>query len=917
MKLKLLLGLLLIGVLSVKGQGEIREDFQGLSLEQIRRELISSYGAYMYFDPSWGESFTLKSSSLNLPLTDLIDSIAQQTGLQYHFRGEKEIVFSKGKSLQPFLAEDFWNFEAEEASPDKAQDFFEIPPPERSQFTPIEEQVISIGNTTPGEANSSKSIGGYIRDGKTGEPLIGASVFVPSLSIGTTTDNFGYYVLNLPPGEHRILFRYVGKKETSRKINLLGSGQLDLELEDEILSLKEIVISGEKSQLESVQTGAVRLNLGEINTIPTVLGEADIMKITLNLPGVQSIGEGASGFHVRGGSNDQNLILLNKVPVYNPHHLFGFFSAFNPQVIKYAELFKSGIRAQYGGRASSVFDIAIREGNRNKLILSGGISPVTAKANLEGPLLGKKGSFVLGLRTTFANWLLQVLENPQLRNSRAYFGDVIGNITLPINDKNNLTISGYYSQDRFRLDADTLYQYSNANASIRWRKTYSNQLSSLLTLGYSGYQFSLESLKTPSNAFFLDYSLGQSTGKIDFDYYPSFKHHITFGIQSSLYALRPGSIQPVGDESGIGSTLLNRERGLENAIYAGDEITLSNRFSLYGGLRFTNFSTLGPGDVFLYEPNLPRESNFIVDTLSISSGKRIKTYNGLDYHFSARYKLNSQLSAKMSYDKSRQFIHMLTNTIAVSPIDTWRLSNTYLSPQVSDQLAVGIYKGFQSSSWELSLEGYVKKLQNLLEYQDGADLLINETLEADVLPAEGRAFGIEVLLKKKTGQLNGWVSYTFSRTRLRVDSPFEEERINQGDWYPANYDIPHNLAIISNYKVNRRVNFSLNLTYRTGRPTTVPIAQYQFRNNVLAFFSKRNQYRVPDYFRADFAINIEGNHRVEKLGHSSWSFSIYNLTGRNNVYSVFSRLHQERIQTFQLSIFARPVISLTYNFRLQ
>ena len=881
------------------------------------------YGKYVEFSKrTWGFPYlltlpgriVLAFPESNLPtLEALLDEFCRDSGLSYFIQGKK-VIFTQGQRIDSRISPEFWNNpSSEDINPDDFT-YLNAEKAEETVLANSENERYLIGDSSE---SSDLSIAGYVRDSRTGEALVGVSVFTQSPPIGTLTDNFGYYVLNLPRGEHEVIYTYVGKKETHRLIDLQGAGQLDIEMEEEILSLGEVVISGEKSQVESVQTGAVKLNLGEINTIPTVLGEADIMKISLNLPGVQTVGEGASGFHVRGGTNDQNLILLNGITVFNPNHLFGFFSAFNPQVIKYAELFKSGIKAQYGGRASSVFDIAIREGNRNKLIAKGGISPITGKVSLEGPIPGKKGSFIVGLRSTYANWLLEALEDPRLRNSKAYFGDIIGNLTLPLNEKNNLSISGYYSRDRFRLDNDTLYRYSNANASLKWRRTFSNTFSSLLTLGYTRYAFSMESERSPRNAFSLDYGINQTQAKLDFDWYPTARHHIQLGIQSSFYDLDPGKLIPTSESSGIQPKLLDSERGIESAIYVGDEVTLSSRLSLYGGFRLTRFSTLGPGEVFQYQSDFPRESSFITDTLSYSSGQTIQSYWGPEFHFASRYKLNSSLSAKVSYDRSQQFVHMLTNTIAVSPTDTWRLSNTYLKPQISDQVALGLYKEFRSEGLEFSLEGYFKRLRNILEYKDGADLLVNETLEADVLAAKGRAFGIEVLLKKKTGQFNGWISYTFSRTRLQANGPFREERINEGEWYPANYDIPHNVAVISNYKVNRRVNFSLNLAYRTGRPTTVPITQYQFRGTQLAFFSRRNAYRVPDYFRADIAINIEGNHKVEKLGHSSWSFSIYNLTGRNNAYSVFSRFQEGRVQTFQLSVFARPILSLTYNFELR
>ncbi|MEM9717835.1 MAG: TonB-dependent receptor [Bacteroidota bacterium] len=914
MKHKLLLVLLFLSTMVGVGQTPIQGEFGALTLPEFRKKLQKEYGIELFYDPVWGDSLSLKGEESFSSLEGFLSAFCNQNGLSFFQQG-KDVIFTQGQALNPKLPQGFWESPIPQESERTGEfSYLNAESPKESILANPENQVYSIGSFS---ASTAPSVAGYVRDSRTGEALVGASVFIQSPPTGTLTDNFGYYVLNLPRGAHELIYTYVGKKEARRNIDLQGEGQLDVELEEEILSLGEVVISGEKSQIESVQTGAVKLNLGEINTIPTVLGEADIMKISLNLPGVQTVGEGASGFHVRGGTNDQNLILLNGISVYNPNHLFGFFSAFNPNVIKYAELFKSGIKAQYGGRASSVFDIAIREGNRNKLIAKGGISPITGKVSLEGPIPGNKGSFIVGLRSTYANWLLEALEDPRLRNSKAYFGDVIGNLTLPLNEKNNISISGYYSRDRFRLDNDTLYRYANANASLKWRRSFSNTFSGLLTLGYTHYSFSMDSERTPSNAFSLDYGINQSQAKLDFDWYPSSKHHLQFGLQSSLYDLKPGELLPTQELSGIRPQILNSERGIESAVYVGDEFTLSSRLSIYTGIRLTHFTMLGPGEVFLYAPDVPRESSFIVDTLSFASGQNIKTYWGPELHFTSRYKLSSQLSAKVSIDRSQQFVHMLTNTIAVSPTDSWRLSNTYLSPQISDQVALGLYKEFTESGLEVSLEGYFKNLQNILEYKDGADLLVNETLEADVVGAEGRAFGIEFLLKKKTGQLNGWISYTFSRTRLRADSPFPEERINEGDWYSANYDIPHNVAVISNYKVNRRVNFSLNLAYRTGRPTTVPITQYQFRGNQLAYFSQRNEFRVPDYFRADVAINIEGNHKVDKLGHSSWSFSIYNLTGRNNAYSVFSRFQEGRVQTFQLSVFARPVLSLTYNFELR
>ena len=597
--------------------------------------------------------------------------------------------------------------------------------------------------------------------------------------------------------------------------------------------------------------------------------------------------------------------------------MFGFFSAFNPNVIKYAELYKSGIQAIYGGRISSVLDIAIRDGNKNKFIAAGGISPITAKVSLEGPMLNQTGTYILGLRSTYANWLLNALDSPNLRESRGSFGDIIGKLNYQPNDKNNITVSGYQSLDRFQLNADSLYTYSNSNASLRWRHAFTNRFTSLVSAGFTNYNYQLTSDQNLFNAFQLDYAINQTSLKADFDFYPDSRHKLHFGIHGNYYDLNPGKLLPVGDSSILKAIRINRERGLETALYIGDEFSLGQRLSIYAGIRFSGFAALGPGNVYEYLPGRTREIEFISDSVFYRPGEIIQTYHGPEYRAGARLRLNENLSLKVSYDKTRQYIHMLTNSIAISPTDTWRLSGKYIRPQIGDQVALGMYQEFQAVGVEISVEGYYKTIQNQLEYKDGAVLIANPYLETDIIPGFGKAFGGELLVKKKTGQFTGWLSYTHSRALVQANGPFPEEQINGGKFYPSNFDRPHNLSVITNYKYNRRVNFSFNIAYSTGRPITLPVTQYQLFNNTLVMYSERNQFRVPDYFRIDFALNIEGNHRVKKFGHTSWSFSVYNLTGRNNAYSVFSRVTDGELQTYQLSIFARPIPTLTFNFEIR
>ena len=919
MKLLLRLWLLntfLISVCPLTAQVYVQADFDQLPFHQMVERIEQNHTVRFFYQQKWVDSLRVDIQQNEIELRELLDQILRDTDLHYLITPNKDVILSKGHVISTPLGEDFWKGNGTGYALDVSMYLPTQISTESETIISDENQLIEIGESGSTD-KSTATIAGYVRTELSGEPMVSVSVSAKDIAGGTLTNEYGYYVLTLPLGNHQLTFQYAGKQNTSVNIQLKGDGKLDIEMEEEVLALDEIVITGEKSQVESVQTGAARLSIDEIKSIPTLLGEADVMKIGLSLPGVQSVGEGTSGFHVRGGTNDQNLIMLNGAPLYNPSHLFGFFSAFNPNVIKHADLIKSGIQARYGGRVSSVMDVATRDGNKKKFITAAGIGPVTSKVSLEGPMLNKKGSYIAGFRSTYANWLLKALDNHALKNSRAFFGDGIGKASLQLNNNNFISASGYISSDMFRLNGDSLYTYQNANGSLSWRHVFSNHFSVKTTAGMTKYAYGLRSDQSPGNAFSLDYQVNQSYLNIDFDLLPGTKHNIHFGWQNNYYDLSPGQIKAIGDSSFVQSVALDEERGLESALYLGDEWTINPRFSLYAGIRFSGYAMLGAGSVFSYQPDLPKEPDFIIDTLNYSAGEIITRYGGPEYRLGGRVKLSESFSTKFSYDKTRQYIHMLTNTIAVSPTDTWRLSNPHIRPQIGDQWALGFYKEFQRKGYEITVEGYYKNLQNILEYKDGANLLVNETLEADVISASGKSYGVEFLLKKKTGQFNGWISYTWSRTKIKADSPFPSERINRGEYYPANYDIPHNLSIITNYKYNRRFSISFNLTYRTGRPTTLPVLQYELRDNVLAFFSDRNQFRVPDYFRADVSINLEGNHKIQKRGHSSWSLSFYNVTGRKNAYSVFPRATDGNIGIYRLAIFGTVIPTLVYNFELR
>jgi hypothetical protein len=745
--------------------------------------------------------------------------------------------------------------------------------------------------------------------------MIGASVLIEKPLIGVATDASGYYSITLPKGTQQLRIRSIGMKSIDRNILLHSDGKLNIEMDEDVLPLKEVVIESEKDErVMGLQMGLEKIDIKTMKQIPVALGEVDILKAVLTLPGVQTVGEGTVGFNVRGGATDQNLILFNDAVIYNPSHLFGFFSAFNADLIKNVELYKSGIPAEYGGRISSVLDISTRDGNKRKWAGSGGISPITGRFALEGPLVKDKSSFLLGGRSTYSDWLLKKIPSSNFQKSKASFYDVNLAITHELNSKNNLYVSGYISNDRFKLQSDTTHSYSNQAASIKWRHIFSNKLLGVLTTTYSGYDYDISSANNPVNAFDLSYTIKQSTAKADFNYFLSSKHSISFGAGSIYYKISPGSRQPVGSESLIVPDVLQNEQAIESAIYVGDTFEVSPKLSLYSGIRYSFFQNIGARDLFVYQPGRPKDVSTIIDTISFSRGEKVSDSGGPEIRLSARYTVSRRTSVKVSYNSLRQYIQMLSNTTAIAPTDSWKLSDPYIKPLLGEQLSVGYYHSMKKS-FEFSVEAYYKIMHNFLDYKGGAELILNHHIETDVLNAEGRAYGAEFLVKKTSGKLNGWLSYTYSRSLLKTAGDTDSETINRGEYYPSNFDKPHAVNFIGNYKFNRRFSMSLNLVYNTGRPITLPIAKYSVEGSDRLLYSDRNQYRIPDYFRSDFSLNIEGKHKIKKLAHSSWSVSVYNLTGRRNAYSVYFTSEKGVVKGYKLSIFGSAIPTIVYNFK--
>jgi len=890
----------------------ITGEFRNQSFEQFISTLEQKTDFRFFYNPLSVDSLVVNVSVSQKEVSEILDEVFRTTDYRYAIDQNQYVYITIQEPIFTELPSDF--FEATGSGSDtlrRKTDNLRFEEADKAKT----EKLITIG--VRGSTNKpTASIAGYVRNKKSGEAVIGASVLIENPLIGVATDPNGYYSITLPLGTHQLKIRSMGMKNTDRNVLLHADGKLNIEMDEDVLPLKEVVVQADQDErVSGLQMGLERIDIKTMKQIPVAMGEVDILRAVLTLPGVQSVGEATVGFNVRGGATDQNLILFNDATIYNPSHLFGFFSAFNADLLKNVELFKSGIPAEYGGRISSVMDVTTREGNKRKWGGSGGISPITARFALEGPIIKDKSSFLIGGRSTYSDWILKQLPSEQINNSEAAFYDLNLNVSHEINTKNNLYVSGYISKDRFKLQGDTSYTYGNKALSVKWRHIFSNKLLGVFTGSYSGYDYTISSENNPVNAFDLTYNIEQVQAKADFNYFLNSKHTLSFGLTTINYKLFPGTLTPTGNESLVVPDVLQNEQGLESAIYVGDNYEVNSRLSLYGGLRYSYFRNYGPRDLYVYSDGSPKDVTTIIDTVSYASGETVSTSGGPEIRVSARYNLLRNSSLKISYNRTRQYIQMLSNTTAIAPTDIWKLSDPYIKPLIGDQISLGYYHNSRTKSIEVSIEAYYKIMENFLDYKGGAELILNDHIETDVLNSQGKAYGAEFMVKKTSGKLNGWLSYTYSRSLIKTKGNSDSETINRGEYYPSNYDKPHAVNFIGNYKFNRRFSTSVNMVYSTGRPITLPLAKYSIDGAERLLYSDRNQYRIPDYFRTDISLNIEGNHKIKKLAHSSWSISVYNLTGRRNAYSVYFTSVDGIVKGYRLSIFGNPIPTLTYNFK--
>ena len=874
---------------------KITEIFSKTPVVEFFKTIEKKYGVRFFYKEEWTKSIEVTNTFNNTPLVQVMNQILNGKEMTFKFFQNKSVV------IYPLGANNLAESQIEDA------------------------QILVIGDRLNLGRYQRAKLQGKVLEGKTGEPLQGAIVYNQETKIGVATDSKGRYSMELPTGDLHLRISFLSFENQTQKIRLIQNGNADFELFEKSHNLAEITVVGEESNSSKAQMSMIRMSAVTLKELPVLMGEADLIKSLVMMPGVQSVGEMSSGFNVRGGNTDQNLILVDGAPVFNSTHLFGFFSMINPDAVNDVTLYKGGIPASYGERISSVMEVNLKEGKTENLSINGGLGLINSRLTIEGPFAKKKkSSFLIGGRSTYSDWLLQQTKNPTFMNSVAHFYDVNGTANFEFGPNNHLKLTGYISSDVFNLNSSSLYNYNNSLGSLNWKLNLSSKLISNLSLSYSKYDFKMDQKDPilPEDDYTLKSNIQYGSLKYALSIYPTDKHRINTGFQAIGYWINPGEILPTQTVSNVLAKSLQKEQSAEMALFADDNFDLSEKVSLSAGLRYTQFINYGPGLVYNYEPGVPKSQSTIIDSTSYNSGSVIKTYHGLEPRFSIKYNLKSGGSYRLSYQRIHQFVSQISNTAVISPADYWKSANTYIEPLINDQVALGFFKNSGNGKFETSVEMYYKKLQNLLEYKNGAQLLMNNHIETELLLANGYSYGIEFFAKKNEGRLNGWISYTYSRTFRKGESQFSSENINGGSYYPSVYDKPHDLSAVMNYKISRRWRFSGNFVFSSGRPITLPEQKYIYDDHQVVVFSDRNKYRMPSYHRMDVSITLDENLRLKRMWKGSWTFSIYNVYGRKNPYSVFykkgptsSATGESRYDIYKLSIIGVPVPSITYNFK--
>lgn len=907
MKFKILLLFLLLfcsRYLSAQEVITVAFDYSGLSFKEFALKVEITDSVKFFYKDEWVENIRLGEFKDPVLLSELLDSLFKGNTLFYFIDDRRNIYITSGFAVKVHREE------IKEAEKYIAPTDYEVQETDQQAGN----LFFNIGNPADRNIPGYVTLSGYITDKDTKESVSGATVYIEKLSAGTLSNRYGYYSLTIPKGSHMVRFSFIGMKEKMVNVNIYRSGEMNIEMSSTLVPLRETVITANRSViLQRTEVGVEKIDVSTFMIMPTSMGEPDIIKNVLLITGVQSIGEGSVGFNVRGGFSDQNLILLYDAPLYNSSHFFGFFSAVNSDIIKDVTLYKGGMPTRYGGRISSILDIGTKEGNKREFYGNTGISPITTHLVLEGPIKKDTASFILAGRTTYSNWVLKLIEDEAISRSRSNYYDLNGKITYDINKNNKIDLSGYLSHDAFRFNFDTLYSFNNKILSLRWQHFFNNRFFAVVTANNSDYNYNVSSNSNPAEGFIMSHKINSTGFKADFNMYEG-RHDFNYGLDLTRYSVNPGSYLPASDSSFIVPKNIPMERALEGSVYLEDKFAFNEYISVNAGIRLSSYFAFGEKSVLKYDPRSMKNKFSVTDTLTFRKGEIYKTYMGPEFRASVNIRTTDKSSVKFNYNRTRQYIHLLSNTVSISPTDTWKLCDYYLKPIVGDQYAAGFYRMLYGNRIEASAEVYYKVIRNPIDFKGGSQLIMSENIETDVVDVKGKAYGLELSLKKSVGKVRWSAGYTYSRTFLKSIGTFRDEIINDGKWFPANFDRPNNLVLSLNYLASRRFSFSADYTLTSGRPITYPIATYYMNDVLLIQYSVRNKYRIPSYSRLDLSFRISGNLKANKLANPHWTFSVYNVLSRQNVYSVYFTNNKNTVRGYKLSVFGRAIPSLTLSF---
>ena len=747
------------------------------------------------------------------------------------------------------------------------------------------------------------TLSGRIKDAANGEDLIGAAVVVQGMEgTGVITNTYGFYSITLPEGTYNVAIQYIGYQPVVKEVVLTKDVSLNIELAEESESLEEVVVSAEAANANVTKTemSVAKLSPKEVEAVPVIFGEKDIIKMVQLLPGVKTSGEGGSGFSVRGGGLDQNLILLDEAPVYNASHLLGFFSVFNSDAIKDVTLYKGGMPAEYGGRASSVMDVVMKDGNSKRFGASGGIGLISSKLTLEAPIVKDKGSFIISGRRTYADVFLKLSSNEDLRNTTLYFYDLNMKANYQITDKDRVYLSGYFGRDNFGFGNDFGFNWGNATGTLRWNHIFNDRLFGNTSLIYSDYDYEF-SIGAGEEQFGLSSGINDLNLKQDFTYFMNKDNTMSFGANIIRHEFVPGELS-AGEESAFSGSDIERQFALEGAAYVQNEQKVGQRWSFIYGLRYSVFDYTGPGTAYEIEDGQ------VVSTQTYDDWETIQLYHGLEPRVSVKYLLNEVSSLKVAYNRNYQYMHLLSNSTSGSPTDRWVPSSNNVKPQIADQVAAGYFRNFVDNKYEFSAEVYYKDMQNLIDYKPGAELIFNSSIETELVYGDGKAYGLELLLKKTQGKFTGWLSYTLSRSLREFDD------IDDGKVFPSRQDRIHDLSVTAIYNFHPKWTASANFVFYTGDAVSFPSGRYEVDGVQVPYYTERNGYRFPNYHRMDLGVTwmVKKTKRFE----SSWNFSVYNVYGRENPYIINFEENEDtgQVEAVQFSLF-KAIPSVSYNFR--